>query len=114
MKARIPGAGKGASNMNSMLKQAQKLQQDMADLQADLDHREYTAASGGGMVEATVNGKHELKLIKINPDIVDPEDVEMLEDLIMVAVNEANRKASETAEKEMGALTGNMNLPGLF
>lgn len=112
MKSRIPGAGKGASNMK--LAQAKKLQEDMAALQAELDQREYTAESGGGMVEATVNGKHELVSIKIKPEAVDPEDIEMLEDLIMVAVNEANRKAAETAEKEMGAITQNLNLPGIF
>lgn len=114
MKSRIPGARKGDANMNTMLQQAKKLQEEMASLQAELDQREYTAASGGGLIEATVNGKRELKLIKIKPEAVDPDDIEMLEDLIMVAVNEANRKAAETAEKEMGAITQNLNLPGMF
>ncbi len=113
MKARVPGMQKGGGNMNAMLQQAQKMQQDMADLQADLDEREYTATSGGGLIEVTVTGKHELKLLKINPDAVDPEDVEMLEDLITVAVNEAITKASKTAEEEMGAITAGLNIPGM-
>ncbi|MBE6728030.1 MAG: YbaB/EbfC family nucleoid-associated protein [Ruminococcaceae bacterium] len=113
MKVRIPNSG-GPGNMNQMLKQAQKMQEDMAALQEDLEQREYTASSGGGMVEVTVDGKHFIKSIKINPDIVDAEDVEMLEDLITVAVNEAIGNAAKTAEEEMGAVTGGMNIPGLF
>lgn len=100
--------------MNQMLKQAQKMQEDMATLQEDLEQREYTATSGGGMIEVTVDGKHLIKSIKINPDAVDPEDTEMLEDLITVAVNEAIGNASKTAEEEMGAITGGLNLPGMF
>ena len=87
MKVRIPNSG-GPGNMNQMLKQAQKMQADMAALQEDLEQREFTAVSGGGMVEVTVDGKHLIKSIKINPDAVDPEDIETLQDLIMVAVNE--------------------------
>lgn len=113
MKVRIPNSG-GPSNMNQMLKQAQKMQEDMATLQEDLEQREYTATSGGGMIEVTVDGKHLIKSIKINPDAVDPEDTEMLEDLITVAVNEAIGNASKTAEEEMGAITGGLNLPGMF
>lgn len=113
MKVRIPNSG-GAGNMNQMLKQAQKMQEDMTNLQSDLEQREYTATSGGGMVEVTVDGKHAIKSIKINPDIVDPEDVEMLEDLVTVAVNEAISNAAKTAEEEMGAITGGLNLPGMF
>jgi len=86
MKARIPGGAGGGQNMNAMLKQAQQMQENMAVLQSDLDEREYTATSGGGLIEVTVSGKHELKLLKIKPEAVDPEDVEMLEDLITVAV----------------------------
>ncbi len=100
--------------MQSMLKQAQKMQEDMATAQAELEATEYSAASGGGMVEATVNGKHEVKSIKINPDVVDPEDVEMLEDLIVAAVNEAIRNAAADSEAKMGAITGGMNIPGMF
>ncbi|MCQ2449469.1 MAG: YbaB/EbfC family nucleoid-associated protein [Clostridia bacterium] len=113
MKVRIPNSG-GPGNMNQMLKQAQKMQEDMAALQEDLDNREYTAAAGGGMIEVTVDGKHQIKALKIKPEAVDPDDVEMLEDLITVAVNEAISNAAKTAEEEMGAITGGMNLPGLF
>ena len=113
MKVRIPNSG-GPGNMNQMLKQAQKMQEDMATLQEDLENREYTATSGGGMIEVTVDGKHNIKKLTINPDAVDPDDVEMLEDLITVAVNEALGNAAKTAEEEMGAITGGLNMPGLF
>lgn len=113
MKVRIPNSG-GPGNMNQMLKQAQKMQADMANLQSELEQREYSAVSGGGMVSVTVDGKHTVKLIKINPEIVDPEDTEMLEDLITVAVNEAISNAISTAEKEMGEITGGLNIPGLM
>ena len=113
MKVRIPNSG-GAGNMNQMLKQAQKMQEDMTNLQADLEQREYSATSGGGMVEVTVDGKHLIKSIKINPDAIDPDDSEMLEDLVTVAVNEAITNAIKTAEEEMGAITGGLNMPGLF
>jgi len=113
MKVRIPNSG-GPGNMNQMLKQAQKMQEDMAALQEDLEQREYTATSGGGMVEVTVDGKHLIKNIKINPDAVDPDDAEMLEDFITIAVNEAISNAIKTSEEEMGAITGGLNMPGLF
>lgn len=113
MKVRIPNSG-GPGNMNQMLKQAQKMQEDMTNLQADLESREYSAVSGGGMIEVTVDGKHLIKSIKINPDAIDPEDPEMLEDLITVAVNEAIENAIKTSEEEMGAITGGLNMPGLF
>lgn len=113
MKVRIPNSG-GPSNMNQMLKQAQKMQADMAALQEDIEQREFTAVSGGGMVEVTVDGKHFIKNIKINPEAVDPDDSEMLEDLITVAVNEAIANAISTSEEEMSAITGGLNMPGLF
>ena len=113
MKVRLPNSG-GAGNMNQMLKQAQKMQADMAALQEDLEQREFTATSGGGMVEVTVDGKHLVKSVKINPEAIDPEDAEMLEDLITVAVNEAISNAIKTSEEEMGAITGGLNMPGLF
>lgn len=113
MKVRIPNSG-GPSNMNQMLKQAQKMQDDMAEIQSDLEQREYTSVSGGGAVSVTVDGKHFIKSIKISPDAVDPDDSEMLEDLITVAVNEAINKAIANAEEEMGAVTGGLNLPGMF
>ncbi len=112
MKVRLPNQGGG--NMNQMLKQAQKMQEDMANLQADLEQREFTATSGGGMVEVTVDGKHFIKSIKINPDAVDPEDPEMLEDFVTIAVNEAIGNAIKTSEEEMSAITGGLNLPGMF
>ena len=113
MKARVPGMG-GGQNMNQMLKQAQKMQADMEALQADLEEREFSGSAAGGMVQATVTGKHEVRKITIKPEAVDPEDVEMLEDFVTVAVNEAIKNAIETQEKEMGEITGGMNLPGIF
>ena len=111
MKVRLPNNGGG--NMNQMLAKAQKMQADMQSLQADLEQREYTAPAGGGMVEITVDGKHLVKQISINPDIVDPEEPEMLEDLITVAINEAIATATKTSEEEMGAITGGLNIPGM-
>ncbi len=113
MKVRIPNSG-GAGNMNQMLKQAQKMQEDMATLQQDLEQREYSATSGGGLISVTVDGKHLVKSIKINPEAVDPDEPEMLEDLITVAINEAITNAIRTAEEEMGAITGGLNIPGLL
>ena len=113
MKVRIPNSG-GPGNMNQMLKQAQKMQEDMATLQEDLEQREYTATSGGGLIEVTVTGKHEVKSIKIKPEAIDPDDAEMLEDLITVAINEAIGNAMKASEEEMGAITGGLNLPGMF
>lgn len=101
-------------NMQAMARQAQKLQQKMMEMQAELEAREYEASAGGGVVTARVNGKKELLALSIKPEAVDPEDVEMLEDTVMAAVNEALRTASETTEKEMGKLTGGLNIPGLF
>lgn len=115
MKARLPeGMNRGPGNMQSMIRQAQKMQEDMAKLQEDLDAREYTARSGGGAVTAVVDGKHLLKSLEIQPEVVDPEDTEMLADLVMAAVNEAVRQAVETSETEMSKVTGGMNLPGMF
>ena len=104
----------GGANMQQLARQAQKLQQQMTKMQEDLDAREFEAASGGGMVTAKVNGKRELLSISIKPEAVDPDDVEMLEDMVMAAVNEALRTAADTAEREMGKLTGGMGMPGLF
>lgn len=113
MKARIPNSG-GAGNINQMLKQAQKMQEDVAALQADLEQREYQGAAGGGMIQVTIDGKYNIKKLTIAPEAVDSDDVEMLEDLITVAVNEAVATAAKTAEDEMGAVTGGLNMPGLF
>ena len=115
MRSNIPkGMGGGPQNMNAMIRQAQKMQEDMAALQEDLEAREYTATSGGGMISVTVDGKHFIKNIKINPDAIDPDDSEMLEDLITVAVNEAISNAIKASEEEMGAITSGLNMPGLF
>jgi DNA-binding YbaB/EbfC family protein len=100
--------------MGNIMKQAEKMQKQMLKLQAELEEREVEASTGGGMVTARVNGKGDLISIKINPEAVDPEDVEMLEDLILSAVNEANRKSKEMADKEMGKITGGLSIPGLF
>ena len=104
----------GGANMQQLARQAQKLQQQMTKMQEELDAREFEATSGGGMVTAKVNGKRELLALTIKPEAVDPDDVEMLEDMVMAAVNEALRTAADTAEREMGKLTGGMNMPGLF
>jgi len=115
MKANIPkGMGGGPGNMQAMLRQAQKMQEDMQRVQAELEEQEYTASAGGGAVSATVNGKHQLTALTIDPEVIDPEDSEMLADLVMAAVNEAQRKAAQTAEDEMGKVTGGMGLPGMF
>ena len=100
----------GGMNMN-MIKQAQKMQQDMMKMQQELQEKEYTAAAGGGVVTATVNGKHELKNLEIDSEAVDPDDVEMLQDLIVAAVNEAMRSADNDASSSMQKLTGGLGLP---
>ena len=105
----MPGMG-GGMNIN-MLKQAQKMQQDMMRLQQELQEKEYQAAAGGGVVSATVNGKHELKNLVIDPEAVDPEDVEMLQDMIVAAVNEAMRAADSDAASTMQSITGGLGLP---
>ena len=100
----------GGMNMN-MIKQAQKMQQDMMKMQQELQEKEYEAKAGGGVVTAIVNGKHELKDLVIDPDVVDPDDVEMLQDMIVAAVNEAMRAADIDATNSMQKLTGGMGLP---
>ena len=103
----------GGMNMN-MMKQVQKMQQDMLKMQQELEAKTYTAAAGGGVVSATVTGKRELTALTIEPDAVDPEDVELLQDMIIAAVNEALKSAGDTVEREMGKMTGGINMPGLF
>ena len=104
----------GGMNQAAMIKQAQKMQQDMLKMQQELENTNYTAAAGGGMVKATVNGKHELVDLQVNPEAVDPDDVEMLQDMIIAAVNEAMRNADTAAQNNMSKLTGGLNLGGLF
>ena len=103
----------GGMNMN-MIKQAQKMQQDMLKMQEEMEAKEYEATSGGGMVTARVNGKHELVSLTVNPEAVDPDDVEMLQDMVVAAVNEAMRKAEAEVSQSMAKLTGGLNLGGLF
>ena len=105
---RGPAMG-GGMNMN-MIKQAQKMQQEMLKMQQEMETKEYSAASGGGMVTATVTGKHELKKLEIKPEAVDPDDVEMLQDMVVAAVTEAVRQADSDATSSMSKLTGGMNL----
>lgn len=107
----FPGGGM-PQNMNNLMKQAQKMQQKMGKMQEELESREFEAVVGGGVVKATVTGKKELKGITIDPDAVDPDDVEMLEDLIIAAVNQALKTADETVNNEMSKLTGGLGLPG--
>lgn len=107
------GGFPGGGNMNNMMKQMQKLQKQMENLEEELKNQEVTVSSGGGAVEATVNGKKELIRIKIDEAVVDPEDVGMLEDLVLTAVNSAMDEADNIANKRMGKLTGGLNIPGL-
>jgi len=111
-KGGFPGMGGG--NMNNLLKQAQKMQQQMEEMQKEMETKVYSASAGGGAVEASVNGKKQIIDIKIKPEVVDPEDVEMLQDLIISALNEAFKKADAESDSEMKKLTGGMNMPGLF
>lgn len=105
---------KGMGNMGNMMKQAQKLQQKMQKMQEELANKTVEASSGGGMVKVVANGKHQLMSIEIEKEVVDPEDVEMLQDLVLAAVNDALTKAQEMVNSEMGKLTGGMNIPGLM
>ncbi|MBQ8960398.1 MAG: YbaB/EbfC family nucleoid-associated protein [Ruminococcus sp.] len=115
MKARIPkNMGGGAQNMNQMIKQAQKMQDQITELQEDIEEREFTATAGGGAVEVVLTGKKTLKSLTLKPEVVDPEDIEMLQDLIISAVNEAVNNVETTTEAEMGKITGGVSLPGLF
>lgn len=113
MKARLPQeyTPKGSANM---MRQVQKMQEDMTALNEELSSKEYTAASGGSMVEATVTGDKSLVSLNIKPEVVDPEDIEMLTDLILAAVKEAQKKAEDDAEAQMSQITGGIDLPGLF
>ena len=102
----------GGINVN-MIKQAQKMQQDMLKMQEEMENKEYEATVGGGMVKAVVNGKHTVLSVEINPEAIDPEDVEMLQDMVVAAVNEAMRNAESEANANMSKLTGSLNLGGL-
>ena len=115
MKSRLPeGYGGGASRMQGMIRQAQKMQEQMAALQEELDAREYEVKAGGGAVKLTINGKKEVSALEISPEIVDPDDIEMLSDIIIAAVNEAIKKVEDTNSEEMSKITGSMSMPGMF
>ena len=100
--------------MNSMIRQAQKMQENMAKVQAELEQQEYRITSGGGAVEVAITGKRAIQSIVIKPEVVDPDDIEMLQDLIVAAVNEAIRKVDETSAQEMEKVTGGFSMPGMF
>ena len=115
MRANIPkGMGGGPQNMNAMIRQAQKMQEDMAALQEELDAREYDISAGGGVVSVKINGKREILSIDIQPEIVDPDDIETLSDILVAAVNEAIKRVDDTNNEEMSKVTGSMAMPGLF
>ena len=115
MRANIPkGMGGGPQNMQAMLRQAQKMQEDMAAKQEELDAREYDISAGGGVVNVKINGKKEILAIDLSPEIVDPDDIETLSDILVAAVNEAIKRVEETNSEELGKITGPMNMPGLF
>ena len=104
----------GGMNQAQMMKQAQKMQQEILRMQEEQENKTYTATSGGGMVTATINGKHEIVGLTINPEAVDPDDIDMLQDMIIAAVNEAMRAADADATQNMSRYTGGLNLGGLF
>ena len=104
----------GGMNQAAMMRQAQKMQQDLLRMQEEMENKTFTATAGGGMVSATVNGKHEVMSIEIKPEAVDPDDVEMLQDMVIAAVNEAMRVADADSANNMSRLTGGLNLGGLF
>lgn len=114
MKARLPeGYGGGPGNMQSMIRKAQKMQEEMERKQEELNGREFTATSGGGAVTVTITGKKEVTSLVIKPEVVDPEDIEMLQDLIMAAVNQAIRDVEDVTAKEMDSITNGLNIPGI-
>ena len=110
MKARIPGA----QNQGNMMKKIQQMQEDMTRIQEEIEATEYTPSAGGGAVEVTVNGSHEVLSIKMQPDVVDPEDIEMLEDLLISALNESIKKANDAMDQGMERAKGGLSIPGLF
>ena len=115
MKVRLPqGTGAGPSNMQSMIKQAQKMQEDMAAKQEELEQQEYDVAAGGGVVKVKINGKKEILSVEIDPEVIDPDDPETLQDLIVAAVNEGIKKVEAISQEEMQKITGSMSIPGMF
>lgn len=114
MKARLPQGMGGAQNMQNMIKQAQKMQAEITSVQEEIENQTFTATSGGGAVEITMNGRKQVQSLNIKPEVVDKDDVEMLQDLLISAVNECVKQIEETSETRMGAVTGGVSFPGLF
>ena len=114
MKANIPKGLGGPANMQGMIRQAQKTQEQMTELQSELDSREYEVKAGGGAVTILIDGKKQIKQLTIEPEIVDPDDIETLTDILTAGFNEAIKRVEETNQKEMESITGNVSIPGLF
>lgn len=114
MKANIPKGLGGPANMQEMIRQAQKMQEQMTELQSELDSREYEVKAGGGAVTILIDGKKQIKQLTIEPEIVDPDDIETLTDILTAGFNEAIKRVEETNQKEMESITGNVSIPGLF
>lgn len=113
MRANYPKGMGGAGNMNAMLQQAQKMQEEMAALQAELEEREYEVSAGGGAVTVKINGKKQILALDIDPEIVDPDDIETLSDILVAAVNEAIKRVEDTGNAEMSKITGALGMPGM-
>lgn len=113
-KGGFPRGMGGGANMNQMIKQAQKMQEQMLKMQEEMEAKTYEAAAGGGAVKVVIDGKRELLEVAIAPEVVDPDDVEMLQDLIVAAVNEGLRKVESDSTAQLGSITGGLNIPGLF
>ena len=114
MKANIPKGLGGPANMQGMIRQAQKMQEQMTELQSELDSREYEVKAGGGAVTILIDGKKQIKQLTIEPEIVDPDDIETLTDILTAGFNEAIKRVEETNQKKMESITGNVSIPGLF
>ena len=114
MKANIPKGLGGPANMQGLIRQAQKMQEQMTELQSELDSREYEVKAGGGAVTILIDGKKQIKQLTIEPEIVDPDDIETLTDILTAGFNEAIKRVEETNQKEMESITGNVSIPGLF
>ena len=114
MKANIPKGLGGPANMQGMIRQAQKMQEQMTELQSELASREYEVKAGGGAVTILIDGKKQIKQLTIEPEIVDPDDIETLTDILTAGFNEAIKRVEETNQKEMESITGNVSIPGLF
>ena len=113
MKAGKKKPSGGGQNMQKQLAQVQAMQRQMEAMQAEIEEKEFETTAGGGAVKCVMNGKHEITALELKEEVVDPEDIEMLQDLIMAAVNEATRQVDEVSNNEMGKLTGGLNIPGL-